>query len=109
MSHTLTTLSTSTITNYLCYREQYVHCNKEKKTYLEKFSLTAWFNMKERERNKHSATDCKECLLLEEYAALKHYLPYIQANRLPPPTKTIIITKCTAHSRKNKQIPKRQK
>ena len=65
--------------------------------------------MKERERNKDAATDFKECLPLEEYAALKHYLPYIQPNRLPPPTKTVIITKCTAHSRKNKQIPKRQK
>ena len=109
MYHTLITLSTSTITTYLCYRKQYVHCDRGKKTYLEKFGLTAWFNMKQRERIKHAATNCKECLLLDEYAALKHNQPYIQANKPPPPTKTIIITKCTAHCRKNKPIPKRQK
>ena len=64
---------------------------------------------RKKERNKHASTNCKECLLPEEYAALKHNLRYIQANRLPPQTKTIIFTKCIAHCGQNKQISERQK
>lgn len=34
-------------------------------------SLSVWCEMKERDRYKHAATECKESLLLEDYGALK--------------------------------------